>query len=186
MSRSLTAAVGALLGIVGLVAIAVPGLTAPLPTGDAFVLVVGIVLILGAIGQIQRRRRTELRYAETPDAELAVDLPTPGDDLDRRLERLRLTRFNEAQRHRLRDEIGDVAVTTIERRERCSRAAAKDALDDGTWTDDPFAAAFFTGLAPEASAGARVREILNRESPFKRRAIRSIEALERLQEGEDD
>ena len=186
MSRSVTATLGALLGIVGLVAIAVPGLTAPLPTGDAFVLVVGIVLILGAIGQIQRRRRTELRYAETPDAELAVDLPTPGDDLDRRLERLRLTRFNGAQRRRLRDEIGDVAVTTIERRERCSRAAAEDALDDGTWTDDPFAAAFFTGLAPEASPGARVREILHRESPFKRRAIRAIEALERLQEGEDD
>ena len=186
MSRSVTAVLGALLGIIGLVAIAVPGLTTPLPTGDAFVLLVGVVLVLGAVGQIQRRRTTELRYAETPDAELAVDLPTPGDDLDRRLDRLRLTRFNEAQRHRLRDELGDVAVTTIQRRERCSPAEATEALEAGTWTDDPFAAAFFTGLAPDVGASARVRELLHRESPFKRRAIRAIEAIERLQEGEDD
>ncbi|WP_123538224.1 DUF7269 family protein [Halosimplex salinum] len=186
MSRSLTAILGAVLGVVGLAAVAVPGIAAPLPTGDAFLALVGGVLLLGAVGQIQRRRRTEPEYAETPDAELAVDLPTPGDDLDRRLNRLALTRFSEAERHRLRDEIGDVAATTIQRRERCDEAEAERALREGTWTDDPFAAAFFTGLAPEANTTDRMRELLHSEPPFKRRAVRAIDAVEGLLEDDDD
>ncbi|WP_436909151.1 DUF7269 family protein [Halosimplex marinum] len=185
MSRSVTATVGALLGVVGIAALAAPGITAPLPTGEPFVLLVGLVLILGAVAQVQRRRHTDPEYAETPDAELAVELPTPGDDLDRRLGRLRLTRFNEAERHRVRDEIGDVAAETIRRRERCSEEAARRALDEGTWTDDPFAAAFFTGRVPEAPTTDRLRELFDRESPFKRRAVRAVDALERLLEPDD-
>ncbi|WP_415380598.1 hypothetical protein [Halosimplex sp. TS25] len=185
MSGRITATLGALLGVVGLVAIAAPGITTPLPAGDGVVVAVGAVLLLGALGQIQRRRTTEPGYAETADAELAVDLPTPGDDLDRRLDRLALTRFNEAERHRLREEVGEVAVATLQRRERCSAEEAERALSEGTWTDDPFAAAFFTGRAPEADATDRVRELLHRESPFKRRAIRAIGEIERLLEGED-
>ncbi|WP_436929533.1 DUF7269 family protein [Halosimplex halobium] len=185
MSRSVTATLGVILGVVGLAALAVPQITTPLPTGDPFVLVVGLVLLLGAVAQVQRRRHTELDYAETPDAELAVELPTPGDDLDRRLGRLRLTRFNESERRRISDEIGDVAAETIRRRERCSPEEARRALDEGTWTDDPFAAAFFTGRVPEAPTTDRLRELLDRESPFKRRAARAVDAIERLLEPDD-
>jgi hypothetical protein len=180
VSRSVTATLGVLLGVVGIVAIAVPSIAAPLPTGEAFVILVGLVLVLGAVAQVQRRRHTELDYAETPDTELAVELPTPGDDLDRRLDRLRLTRFNEAERRRINDEIRDVAAETIRRRERCSPEAAERALDEGTSTADPFAAAFFTGRVPEAPTTDRLRELLDRESPFKRRAVRAIDAIERL------
>ncbi|WP_459191889.1 DUF7269 family protein [Halosimplex sp. J119] len=186
MSGRITAALGALLAVVGLVAIAVPSVTTPLPASEGIVVAVGAVLVLGALGQIQRRRTTEPEYAETPDAELAVDLPTPGDGLDRRLDRLALTRFNEGQRHRLREEVGEVAVATIQRRERCSAEEAEQALREGTWTDDPFAAAFFTGRPPETSTTNRLRELLDRESPFKRRAIRAIGEIERLLEAEDD
>ncbi|QLH81756.1 DUF7269 family protein [Halosimplex pelagicum] len=185
MSRSVTATLGVLLGVVGIAALAVPQITTPLPTGDTFVLIVGLVLLLGAVAQVQRRRRTELDYAETPDAELAVDLPTPGDDLDRRLGRLRLTRFNEAERHRINDEIRDVAAATIRRRDRGSTEAAERALDEGSWTDDPFAAAFFTGRVPEAPTTDRLRELFDRESPFKRRAVRAIDAVERLLESDE-
>ena len=191
MSRSVTATLGVVLGVVGIAALAAPGITTPLPTGDAFVILVGLVLILGAVAQVQRRRHTELDYAETPDAELSVELPTPGDDLDRRLGRLRLTRFNEAERHRIRERIGDVAAATIRRRERVSAEAARQALEEGSWTTDPFAAAFFTGRVPEAPTTDRVRELLDRESPFKRRAVRAVDAVERLlvtddPEGDDD
>jgi hypothetical protein len=185
VSRSVTATVGALLGLVGIAALAAPGITAPLPTGEPFVLLVGLVLLLGAVAQAQRRRHTDLEYAETPDAELAVELPTPGDDFDRRLGRLRLTRFNEAERHRIREELGDVAAETIRRRERCSEEAARRALDEGTWTDDPFAASFFTGRVPEAPTTDRLRELFDRESPFKRRAVRAVDALERLLDPDD-
>ncbi|ELZ30494.1 hypothetical protein C475_00080 [Halosimplex carlsbadense 2-9-1] len=185
MSRSVTATLGVLLGVVGLAALAVPGITTPLPTGESFVLIVGLVLLLGALAQVQRRRHTELEYAETPDAELAVDLPTPGDDLDRRLGRLQLTRFNEGERHRIRDEISRVATETIRRRERGSAEAAERALDEGTWTDDPFAAAFLTGRVPQAPTTDRLRELFNRESPFKRRAVRAIDAVERLLETDE-
>jgi len=186
VSRRITATLGALLGVVGLVAVAVPQITTPLPTGEAFVVIVGVVLLLGAFGQIQRRRRTEVEYAETPDAELAVDLPTPGDEFDRRLDRLALTRFSEADRHRLREDVGEVAMTTLQRREGYSPEEAAEAVEAGTWTDDPFAAAFFTGRPPDADVTDRVRELLHRELPFKRRAVRAIDEVERLLGGDDD
>jgi hypothetical protein len=186
VSRRITATLGALLGVVGLVAVAVPRITTPLPTGDTFIVIVGGVLLLGTFGQIQRRRRTEVEYAETPDAELAVDLPTPGEDFDRRLNGLALTRFSEADRHRLREDVREVATATLQRREGHSPEEAAEAVQAGTWTDDPFAAAFFTGRPPEADVIDRVRELLHRQLPFARRTVRAIDEIERLLEADDD
>jgi hypothetical protein len=186
MSRRITAALGAALGVLGLVAIAVPSLTTPLPTTDPVVLILGIVLLLGGARELQRRRSTSVEYAETPDTELAVELPTPGDEYDARFERLTLTRYNELEQKRLRDDTGDVVRRVIQRRERCSAEAAQRAMDEGTWTDDPFAAAFFTRRAPDAGRLSRARELLSSAPPFRQRAVRAVEAAYRLAEGDDE
>ena len=77
-------------------------------------------------------------------------------------------------------------MTTLQRREAYSAEEAREALEAGTWTGDPFAAAFFTGRAPDAEVTDRLRELLHRELPFKRRAVRAVDAVERLLEGDDD
>jgi hypothetical protein len=186
VSGRVTAALGAVLGLAGLVALAVPSLTTSLPVDEDVVLLLGIVLLLGAFGEIQRRRGTELEYADTPETERVVDLPTPGDDVDRRLDRMTLTRFNELERQRLREDVREAALATIQRRDGCSREVAERALREGTWTDDPFAAAFFTRRAPDVAPTSRVRALMSTTTPFERRAVQAIDAVHRLAEADDE
>ena len=186
MAGRWTAVLGGLLAVVGIAALVVPDLTTALPTDDTVVLALGAVLLLGAAREIQRRRHATFEYAETDDTELALELPTPGDEFDRRIGGMRLVRFDAVERQRVRDDVWEVALATIRRRERCSEAEAEEMLREGTWTDDPFAAAFFTRRPPQASRRRRVRELLSSTSPFERRAVRAVDAVYRLAEGEDE
>lgn len=186
MTRRWVTGLGVALGVVGLVALAVPALTTPLPTDDTVVFVLGLVLVLGAVREVQRRRHTPPGYAETGDAELTVDLPTPGEEFDRRFEGLTLARSDAVRRERVRDEVKAVALETIQRREGCSEAAAEHRLHEGTWTDDPFAAAFFSRHPPQVSTRERVQEILSSTPQFDRRARAAVAAVARLAEDDDD
>lgn len=186
MIQRSVAAVGAAVALVGLVALVVPSVTTSLPTDDTVVTILAVVLLLGAVREIHRRRQTTFDYTETSDTELTLELPTPGDELDRDLSRVTVTRFNQVQRQHIRDEIRAVAVETIERRERCSEEVAESMLQDGTWTDDPFAASFFTRRPPRITRRKRLRELLSSTPPFKRRAVAAIEAVHRLAEGGDE
>jgi len=132
-----------------------------------------------------------LRDIEPTDRETEGVPVLVGEDVDRKLERIggRVDPDSGLEASYAADVRGDLraaARRALVRRTDRTRDEAVEAVETGTWTDDPFAAAFFTGLAPDVGASARVRELLHRESPFKRRAIRAIEAIERLQEGEDD
>jgi len=180
------AAAGVVLAVVGLVAVAVPSVTTMLPTDDAVVTVLAVVLLLGALREVQRRRHTEFEYTETSDTELTLELPTPGDEYDRELSRVTVTRFNQVQRQHLRDEVREVAVETVQRRERCTEEEATEMIQEGSWTDDPFAAAFFTRRAPAVSRRKRLRELVSSTPPFRRRAVAAIEAIHRLAEGTDE
>jgi len=184
--RRSVAAVGVALALVGLVAVVAPWLTTPLPTGDTVVTVLAVVLLLGAVREVQRRRRTEFEYTETSDAELTLELPTPGDEFDSDLSRVSVTRFNQVQRQHIRDEVREAAVETVTRREHCDEETAREMVRQGTWTDDPFATAFFTRRPPRTSRRAQLRELFSSTPPFKRRAVAAIEAVHRLAEGTDD
>jgi len=186
VTRRLTAAAGVVLALVGLVALAVPSVTTTLPTDETVVSILGGVLLLGAAREIQRRRDASFEYAETSDTEVTVELPTPGDDFDRRLETITVTRYNQLQRQSIRDDVREVAVATLQRRERCTEDEAQVMLDEGTWTDDPFAASFFTRRPPKTSARNRIRELFSSTPPFQRRAVSAVREVHRLAEGEDD
>lgn len=179
MSRVLTAA-GVLLALVGLAALVEPSLTTPLPTGSGFVFVFGLLLLLGAAGQAQRRSKAEFEYATTPDTERAIELPTPGEDIDEALDGISLVRVDDLKRQRLREAIRSTAVATIQRREGCSKAEAERALTDGTWTGDPYAAAFFTGRVEVANRRQRMRSLVSPTPPFKRRATHAMDEIHRL------
>jgi len=181
----LSAVLGAVLGVLGLVSLAVPGVVAALPVNDFLVTGLGALLVLGGVRELQRRRSTERTYAATPDTEQAVELPTPGDEFDRRIEGLTGLRYRANQRNRLREAVLEVAVTTLRRRLDYTDGEARAALREGTWTDDPFAAAFLSGRSLDVGRLARARELLGRGTPFQHRARRAVAELHRIAEGEE-
>lgn len=189
MNVNASTVLGVLLGIVGLAALVVPGLATGVPANDALVAVLGLLLVLGALREGQRRRNADAGDAETADVERAVELPTPGGDFDRRLDRLTTILYRTNERQRLREEVADVAVETLQRRLGLTEGEARAALREGTWTDDPFAAAFLSGQAPDVGRATLIREFVRSGTAFQHRARRAVDELYRLAaggEGADD
>lgn len=180
MTRRLSAVLGALLGVLGLVALVAPGLVSGLPTNRGFVMLLGAFLVLGGLREMRRRRSKERNYAETPDIEAAIELPTPGDDFDHRFDQLRLARYRWGDRQRLEQDLEDVAVETLARRRGLSTERARASLQAGDWTDDPFAAATFTGRPPDVGRLTQIREALRPGLAFKQRTVRAVDELSEL------
>lgn len=185
MNRRLVAALGVALGVAGLAAVAVPELTAVLPANDALLLVLGALLVLGGLRDVWRRRQTDPTYAEPSDTEQPVDLPAPGQEFDRKLGRLSNLLYRGRMRNRVRETVTTVARETLQRRCGYTADEASEALQEGAWTDDPFAAAFFAGEPPAISPLSKVREFITPGSSFQHRAGRAIDELYRLAEEED-
>lgn len=186
MNLRVTTVVGVVLGVVGIVALALPSVTTVLPANDAVVLGLGALLVLGGVREVWRRRETDPAYAETADTEEPVELSTPGAAFDRRLDRLTSVLYRGNVRHRVRDEVRDAAVDTLRRRFDYTEAEASRALREGTWTDDPFAASFFSHRPPDVGAVSRMRELARSGTTFQHRARRAIEELHRLVDSEDE
>jgi hypothetical protein len=141
----LSAAVGVVLGVVSLVALVVPAVTTFLPASDELVVVFGGLLVLGGVREVWRRRHFEPGYAETPDTEEPVELPTPGDEFDRQVGLLSTVLYSANVRTAVREEVIEIAVQTLQRRFDDTESEARTALREGTWTEDPFAAATLEG-----------------------------------------
>lgn len=179
-AQRIAAGLGAVLAILGLLALFAPGLLTGIPANRGLVVMLGILLALGGFREIQRRRATSRKYAETPDAEEIVELPTPGDEFDDRFDRLSITRYRVTERKRLRDEVADIAEETLVRRFGLSPEEARLAMREGTWTDDAFAASVFTGSSPTAGPLERAREYLRPGPSFSHRVERTAAELARI------
>ena|GEM_PF-550419 len=178
--KRIAAGLGVVLAVVGLAALVAPGLLGSLPTSRALVLLLGVLLVLGGLRELQRRRATDREYAETPDTEAVVELPTPGDEFDERFDRLSMTRYRMTERERLREEVEAVAEETLVRRRGLSPEEAREAMYEGTWTDDPYAAAVFSGQTPAVGRVQRVREYFSSRPSFTRRTERVAAELAAL------
>lgn len=139
------------LGIVGVLAVAV-GLLAALDRGIASAISPGsaVVTLIGVLGAVQgvryaNARRERRRLLTDPgEPERRAPAAVPGSDLDERIARVvSPAPGGYRDRRDLRDRVREVAVDAVARDRNCSREAAATAVDDGTWTDDPAAAAFF-------------------------------------------
>jgi len=180
IARRIATVLGVALAVVGLVALVAPGIIASLPTDRAMVLVLGVLLVLGGLRELQRRRATDREYAETPDTEEVVELPTPGDEFDERFDRLSMTRYRMTERERLREEVEEVTEKTLVRRRGLSPEEARESMYEGTWTDDPYAAAVFSGQPPSVGRVERVREYFSSRPTFTRRTERVAAELAAL------
>lgn len=83
------------------------------------------------------------------------------------------------------DRLTAVAVDTLVARYDCTPAAARERLRDGSWTDDPVAAALFVeGVDPDWTARDRLRTLWTGEPPVRRRARHALAELAAVAEGE--
>jgi len=172
---------GVILGVVGLIGVLAPGTIAGIPGGSVALVFVGAAILLQGIRVVDVRRRNRPEELETPDAEVQMELPTPGDDIDAALRYLETERrFDRERRRRIRDRLYAAAVEAVERRRGCSTEAAKRAVESGTWTDDPLAASFFTTVETGGTLIDEIRYALRNESSFGRRARAAADAVHRV------
>lgn len=156
----------------GLVLLVTPA-SAPVsvPLLPALGLVALVALAVGGVVALDRSAGG-VRVYDLPDPTAGVRVP--GDEFDERLDAVSV-RTDADERAAIRDRIETAAVTVLVEREGLTRAAARERLAEGAWTDEPRARAFFTGRPP--SRRERVRTVLTGDPTFVRRARRAVEAI---------
>lgn len=177
------AIVGAGLVLLGLAFVAVPGLTPPLTLGGTIVTAIGALALVQGLRTVQGRRRADVTQTELPTPERPRELPTPGEEIDAVIESGRVRYGREGRE--LRDRLERAAVGALVLEEGLTEDEAWEALETGTWTDDPLAAAHFTNAIPDwAPWRVRLRATVRRDYP--RRTRRAADEIARIAGVNDD
>lgn len=169
--------VGGVLAVgAGLVVMAAPGLAGPVGAGEGVLFLFGLLAAIQTVrtaGDYWRRPYVE---ATLPDVEGVESGSVPGERLDGLL--ARDGRGARTYRRNVVRYVRHVAVEVLAAETGRSEADVRASLDDGTWTDDPVAAALFTDDIDPSWPDA-VRAALGVETAFQRRVRRAVGALER-------
>ncbi len=174
---------GVLLTVVGLFAVAAPGLFAGISVSYTVVIFIGVVAALLGISAVTDRLKSG-KEADLPEVEGRMTVPAPGEAFDARVAGLprRRTRGSKPDRARLRQRL-EAAAIAAQTRAGLPREIAERRLVKGTWTDDTTAAAFFRGGAP--SGVVRAQLLARRESAFAERARAAAREVARVVETGD-
>jgi hypothetical protein len=167
----------------GILLVVQPRLAAAIGADYVAVTVVGLLAIVQAVRVVQRRRSTEIRGAETPDVETVETVPTPGEAFDDRVAALRSStrRSRVRERDDIREQLAETAITAAARARNCSRAAARERIEAGAWTDDRYAAAFLAGPdGPSLPFRSKLRFVAGPESLGQHQMRRTADAIARL------
>ncbi|SNZ12681.1 hypothetical protein SAMN06269185_1867 [Natronoarchaeum philippinense] len=142
---------------------------------------VGAVALVQGLRRVRERRRTPVEAAELPTLERAQELPRPGGEFDEAIERNRPDGLKgHSSRRKVGNRLERAAVGALVCHRDLDEAAAHEALAEGTWTDDPVAAAQFLGELPAwTPLRVRAREWMRRH-PHSRRAERAAAEIARI------
>ncbi|QLK26117.1 hypothetical protein HYG81_00350 [Natrinema zhouii] len=174
---------GAGLVLIGLAFVAVPELTGPLGLGESFVSLIGVIALLQGLRTVQSRRHSDVRQTELPTPERPQALPTPGEEIDATIDSGQVGYRREGRE--LRERLERAAIDALVLAEGLTEDEAREALENGTWTDDPWAAAQFTNTMPDWTPWrVRLRATLRRNRP--RRARRAAAEIARIAGVTDD
>jgi hypothetical protein len=183
--ESAVSALGVVFVAVGFAMLFVPGLAGLFDANELFLTLVGLGFALQTVRVVNARRQAPYEQADTADPEVAQELPTPGDEFDDLLEEAAAVRYSAKQRDAVRERLRAAAVAVIVRTEGLSREQAIARLEDGSWTEDPYAAAFFTGEIGGASVLQRVSLFDRSRSQFERWSTHAAREIVELSEGEN-
>lgn len=181
-SQRILGGIGVVGAILGIAMIVQPQLAGYLTTRRLLVSVIGVLALVQTVRIVNARRSIHVTRAETPTPERFVRMPTPGGVFEEPLSAIDETRGIDALRRKreLREQLAEAAITVLAHREGSSHRHAREQLEAGAWTDDPYAAAFLGDVqAPELRWRERVRLKLRRESPFQWKARRTMDAIAR-------
>ncbi|WP_224332626.1 DUF7269 family protein [Haloprofundus halobius] len=180
--RTATAFVGLVATVFGFAVVVNRGLGGLFDLDYLVVTLVGVLALVQGVRYGLSRRKTQFRATTTDDPELRYRVPTPGDDLD--IEFVGDRSLGRAhRREQLRNRLHEAALETLTGYGGLTRDEAAARLDDGTWTDDPVAAAALQDAPPRPSLASRLRALFRTESSFARSARHVIDELDAIQEG---
>lgn len=176
-----SAGIGLVFVLAGIGVLLSPGIADAIPLTEALLAPVAIVGLLLGIWRIRVRWRTTPGHLSLPDPEVPFALPTPGDDLDDLVygytERAEGTlEYPERIGERLRE----VAIGALVDRENITREEALDRLEAGSWTDNQYAAAYFSPniTLPDPTPRERLFRVLGRgEHPYRQQIRETIDAI---------
>jgi hypothetical protein len=165
-------ALGAVMAIAGLAVAIRPSLAAGVSPTYTVVTVAGVLALIQAIGVLSSRIQADRSAAAFTEIEQVRSFSPPGNRFDDDLRQLPQTAGRDADRQRtvVRERLRAAAVAVLMRYEGYDRESAEWALDEGIWTDDSRAAAFFASTEVETPLSARIRDIVTAEQAFSRRA----------------
>lgn len=187
MNRRLLAGVGVAVALAGFALLLVPGFAASLTTGRSVLYGVAALSFLYALSVADDRSRAEIEGHDTDEPETVQSLPAPGVGFRERMDHVRRQSDFESQRlhQTVTEELEDIAVAVVSRREGCSPTEARRMLQRGTWTDDPVAAEFFTTGGLRMSTRELLREVAGRRRPFSEEVDRVVDELIAVWEAAD-
>lgn len=196
VTRRILLLLGALVLALGLLTLVViQPLVGVLPSSSGLVTIIFIVTLLLGLWMIRARYRNRVQQATVPNVERVLSTAAPGNDLDEMLYQLTHNRQGTIEyREQIRERLATLAVAVIRQQEDCSRAEAVQMLEEGTWTDNAYASAFFAGgNPPKQSLTDRIAILfLNKgQSPYERWVRITIDTIveqsgAELYESDDD
>jgi hypothetical protein len=181
-TETVTSALGIVLVVVGFAMLLVPGLAGIFNANELFLSVIGVGFALQTVRVVNGRRKTPYEQSETADPEISQDLATPGDDFDDLMHEAGAARHSKQERDIVRERLRAAALAVIVRTQSVSREEAVGQLEAGSWTDDPYAAAFFTGTVEGSSFVERVSLFDGSRSQFERWATHAAEEVVEMSE----
>lgn len=163
----------------GAIALVVSEFAAALSVPEVFLTLVGAFAAIQGLRYVSAARRADRVRTSFGDPERRATVPTPGAEIDAVTERaLRGDRSAASHRRQLRERFRELAVAALTARTDRDEAAARDAVESGSWPTDTAAAAFLShGRFPIA---VRTRAFLRRQSVYAVGIERSIDAIEAL------
>lgn len=141
---------GVLLGLLGLALVLDTGITTALGLSAETTTIVAAMALVGAVLTLRLTVAITQSRSEPPTTETKAALPVPGAEVDDKLAEIDAAPLETLdQRDDLRDRLTTIAASQFTDQFGVRETVAKDSLGAGTWTDDPHAAAFFTGEYPD-------------------------------------
>lgn len=179
MARTVLAAIAAVCSFAVALGILVGGVR--MDVNVAMLLLVGTTTGMAAVWSVVTRRGTQLRF-DLPRPEFGRAVSTPGDDLRDAIGEFHdWTSTTSRPGERTVSGLYGLTVAVLIRFRGLSESEATAQLEDGSWTDDPFAAGLLSPTLtvpdPEIGLRKRLRELAS-AVPFARIRNRLVRAIE--------
>jgi len=148
-----------------------------LPSTFALAAFAGLVALLLGLWAVRSAYHGGVEQTPVPDVELPRSFPAPGSDLDLTLYRLTHLRQGTSEyRDQIQERLAEAAVSAIRQRENCTRAQAIHMIEEGEWTDNRQAAAFFAGGSPPSQS--RLDKFFgDDETPYEQWVDTTVDAI---------